>query len=171
MTDDGLRRTDTPRFRPRLTLQTLGRGDGLLGLTPNGAIGPRGPEVTVASIDWVYLGEGGHRFEMPAPTSVLNSRAPATQQVLDTQGRDWRLRRDRAGEADALDAVWAAGLQPLPAEALQWRSHELARPAGPLWTLATSGPRWCRSGSPRAGPSSCARVLRTKAWWSTPGAW
>ncbi len=36
------------RFRPRLTLQTLGRGDGLLGLTPVGAFGPRGGQVTVA---------------------------------------------------------------------------------------------------------------------------
>ena len=109
MTDEGLHRTDTPRFSPRLTLQTLGRGDGLLGLTPTGAMGPRGPEVTLAWIDWVYASEGGRRFEMPAPTSVLNSRAPALQEVLDTRGRAWRLQRDRAGEADALDAVWAAG--------------------------------------------------------------
>ena len=36
MTDAGLHSTDTPRFCPRLTLQTLGRGDGLLGLTPTG---------------------------------------------------------------------------------------------------------------------------------------
>lgn len=135
MTDEGLHRTDTPRFCPRLTLQTLGRGDGLLGLTPTGAMGPRAPEVTVAWVDWVYLGEGGRRFEMPAPSSVLNSRGPATQQVLDTQGREWRLRRDRAGEADALDAVWAAGLQPVPTESLQWRAHDVTRPAGPLWTL------------------------------------
>lgn len=135
MTDEGLHRTDTPRFSPRLTLQTLGRGDGLLGLAPTGAMGPRGPEVTVVWIDWVYLGEGGRRFEMPAPTSVLNSRAPATQQVFDTQGREWRLQRDRAGEVDALDAVWAAGLQPLPGDALQWRARDVARPAGPLWTL------------------------------------
>ncbi len=130
MTDEG-----SPHFCPRLTLQTLGRGDGLLGLAPTGAMGPRGPDVTVAWIDWVYGGEAGRRFEMPAPTSVLNSRAPALQQVLDTQGREWRLQRDRASEADALDAVWAAGLQPLPADALQWRAHDAARPTGPLWTL------------------------------------
>jgi superfamily II DNA or RNA helicase len=135
MTDEGTPspRFSSPRFCPRLTLQTLGRGDGLLGLKPHGAMGARGPEVTVAWVDWVYLGEGGRRFEMPAPSSVLNTRAPATQQVIDTQGREWRLQRDRAGEADALDAVWAAGLQPLPADALQWRAE--AAVTGPLWTL------------------------------------
>ncbi|MGY4826961.1 DEAD/DEAH box helicase [Sphaerotilaceae bacterium SBD11-9] len=137
MTDEGARSPRTsPRFSPRLTLRTLGRGDGLLGLRPTGAMGPRGPEVTVAWVDWVYLGdlgEGVRRFEMPAPNSVLNTRAPATQRVLDTQGREWRLQRDRAAEADALDAVWAAGLQPLPADALQWRAEAAVR--GPLWTL------------------------------------
>jgi superfamily II DNA or RNA helicase len=127
--------TSTVRFRPRLTLQTLGRGDGLLGLKPVGPFGPRGPIVTVAHIDWTYLGNDGRRFEMPAPTSVLNSRAPAVQQVVDTQGSAWRLQRDRSGEADALDAVWAAGLHPLPGDALQWRARELASLTGPLWTL------------------------------------
>ncbi|MBC7955775.1 MAG: ATP-dependent helicase, partial [Cytophagales bacterium] len=135
MTDEGLHPADTPRFCPRLTLHTLGRGDGLLGLKPAGPFGPRGPRVTVAQIDWVYRGEGGRRFEMPAPISVLNSRAPAVQTVEDTEGRSWRLRRDRAAEADALDAVWAAGLHPLPGDALQWRAHDLPRPSGPLWTL------------------------------------
>ena len=41
------------RFQPRLTLCTLGRGDGLLGLRPNGPFGPRGPQVTVARISWL----------------------------------------------------------------------------------------------------------------------
>ncbi|HET7792289.1 MAG TPA: DEAD/DEAH box helicase [Rhizobacter sp.] len=134
MTDEGARTPRIPaRFNPRLTLRTLGRGDGLLGLRPTGAMGPRGPEVTVAWVDWVYLGEGGRRFEMPAPDSVLNTRAPAMQHVLDTQGREWHLQRDRAAEADALDAVWAAGLQPVPDDALQWRAEAAVR--GPLWTL------------------------------------
>ncbi len=135
MTDEGTPAIDTPRLCPRLTLQTLGRGDGLLGLKPSGPFGPRGPIVTVAWVDWVYLGETGRRFEVPAPTSVLNSRAPAMQQVLDSHGREWRLQRDRAGEADALDAVWAAGLHPLPDDALQWRASGLATLKGPLWTL------------------------------------
>jgi superfamily II DNA or RNA helicase len=36
---------------PRLTLQTLTRGDGLLGLRPTGLFGPRGSNVTVAMLD------------------------------------------------------------------------------------------------------------------------
>jgi hypothetical protein len=40
-------------FRPRLTLQTLTRGDGLLGMRAHGLFGPRGGMVTVAQIDWV----------------------------------------------------------------------------------------------------------------------
>jgi SNF2 family DNA or RNA helicase len=35
---------------PHLTLRTLTRGDGLLGLRPRGAIGPRGEQVTVAML-------------------------------------------------------------------------------------------------------------------------
>lgn len=42
------------RFRPRLTLQTLSRGDGLLGMNRSGAFGPRGGSVTVVQIDWLY---------------------------------------------------------------------------------------------------------------------
>ncbi len=35
---------------PHLTLRTLNRGDGLLGLRPRGALGPRGEQVTVAML-------------------------------------------------------------------------------------------------------------------------
>ncbi|WP_040503495.1 hypothetical protein, partial [Herbaspirillum lusitanum] len=42
------------RFRPRLTLQTFTRGDGVLGLRPGGLFGPRGGNVTVAQVDWTY---------------------------------------------------------------------------------------------------------------------
>ena len=41
----------TGHFRPRITLMTLGRGDGLLGLKPQGKMGPRGDSVTLAQID------------------------------------------------------------------------------------------------------------------------
>ena len=41
-------------FRPRITLMTLGRGEGLLGLQPHGTLGPRGDSVTLAQIDWTY---------------------------------------------------------------------------------------------------------------------
>jgi superfamily II DNA or RNA helicase len=123
------------RFRPRLTLQTLNRGHGLLGLRPSGPFGPRGPEVTVARIGFLYRHDDGRETELPAPTSVLHSRGPAVVRVNDADGGPWSLTRERAAEADALDAVWAAGLHPLPDDALQWRSADLPRPAGPLWTL------------------------------------
>jgi hypothetical protein len=60
-------------FRPCLTLQTLGRGDGLLGLKPQGKLGPRGDSVTLAQFDWTYRTDAGDRWEEPAPTSILNS--------------------------------------------------------------------------------------------------
>ena len=39
-----------PIAPPHLTLRTLTRGDGLLGLRPRGALGPRGEQVTVATL-------------------------------------------------------------------------------------------------------------------------
>jgi superfamily II DNA or RNA helicase len=161
-------------FRPRLTLQTLTRGDGLLGMAPSGLFGPRGPMVTVARIDWTYHGPQGQRWDMPAPTSVLNTRAPSQQTVVDAQGREWRLQRDRAAEADALDAVWAAGLHPLPADSLQWRANEMALP-GPLWTLvqedffgdfwAERVPEWQAQGwTIVVKPGFAHETLRVDAW-------
>lgn len=69
------------RFRPRLTLQTLGRGDGLLGMKPSSAFGPRGGSVTVAQIDWIYTTDSG--LDTPAPTVLLNRRPASTQELTD----------------------------------------------------------------------------------------
>ncbi len=100
----------------RLILQTLDRGDGLLGLRPCGPVlppartplfGARGPRVTVARLGW-----GPATPRPPSPQ-------PAPEQ-----------------EAAALVRLRAAGLHPLPAEALQWRGEASPLPAGePLWSL------------------------------------
>ncbi len=98
--------------RPCLTLQTLDRGDGLLGLRPCGPVrapartplfGARGPQVTVARLHWPPL---------PAPP-------PTTEQ-----------------RAAALTRLRATGLQPLPAAGLQWRGDVSPLPADEaLWSL------------------------------------
>ncbi|UUX94473.1 DEAD/DEAH box helicase [Aquabacterium sp. J223] len=131
---------DTPvpgHFRPRLTLQTLTRGDGLLGLRAAPGFGPRGAQVTVAQAHWTYATAQGLNWEGPAPTKVLATRPRATTEVL--RGA-WNarvlLQRDPSAEADARDALWASGLKPLPMEALQWRGPEAAEGLGPLWSLA-----------------------------------
>ncbi|MBI2734115.1 MAG: DEAD/DEAH box helicase [Aquabacterium sp.] len=127
------------RFRPRLTLQTLTRGDGLLGMQAHGRFGPRGAQVTLARVDWTYTGPQGAWWAMPAPTSVLYVRAGLSTQVLDSQGGLHALERDVHAEADALDDLLESGLRPLPEEALQWRAPQLAQAAGqahePLWSL------------------------------------
>ncbi|WP_420475453.1 DEAD/DEAH box helicase [Noviherbaspirillum sp. ST9] len=122
------------RFRPRLTLQTLTRGDGLLGMRPSGPFGPRGASVTVAQIDWLYSAENGMRWEIPAPSGLLNRRPASAHFLEDAQGQRVLL-RDLDAEADALDRVWELGLHPLPLEALQWRSDDACTLRGPLWTL------------------------------------
>ncbi len=122
-------------FRPRLTLQTLGRGDGLLGLTPQGKLGPRGDSVTLAHFDWTYRTENGDRWETSAPTSILNSRPPALQELFDTGGPVVVMRRDVAAEADAMDLVWDRGFVPLADKSFQWRSRDHSPVLGPVWTL------------------------------------
>jgi superfamily II DNA or RNA helicase len=122
------------RFRPRLTLQTLTRGDGLLGMRPSGPFGPRGGSVTVVQIDWLYRAEDGARWEIPAPSSILNRR-PSSAHFLEDAQRQRVLLRDLDAEADALDRVWDLGLHPLPMEMLQWRGEEICPLNGPLWTL------------------------------------
>ena len=55
--------------QPRLSLQTLGRGDGLLGLMAFAPSGARGPSVTVAQLDWPTA--------IPSPAE----QAAATQRI------------------------------------------------------------------------------------------
>ena len=122
-------------FRPRLTLQTLGRGDGLLGLKPQGKLGPRGDSVTLAQFDWTYTTDGGDRWQTPAPTSILNSRPPAAQELYDTGGPVVRMQRDPAAEADAMDLVWDMGFVPVADASFQWRSRAHGAALGSVWTL------------------------------------
>ncbi|HVL76373.1 MAG TPA: SNF2-related protein, partial [Noviherbaspirillum sp.] len=121
-------------FSPRISLQTLARGDGLLGMRPSGSFGPRGGSVTVAQIDWVYTADDGRRWEIAAPSTVLNRR-PASSQFLEDEAGRRVLLRDLWAEADALDKVWDLGLLPLPADTLQWRGGPPESLRGPLWTL------------------------------------
>lgn len=124
------------QFRPRLTLMTLGRGDGLLGMQPQGKLGPRGDSVTLAQIDWTYRTESGATWATPAPTSVLGARPAQVQELFDTGGPVLRMQRNLAAEADAMDRVWDLGLMPVDASKLQWRHRAAASSLGPVWTLA-----------------------------------
>lgn len=132
-------RTVHPRFRPRLTLQTLHRGDGLLGMAPHDALGPRGGQVTVAMIEWIYSDGASLFWATPAPTSVLGGRRATWTEAEDAQGVRVQWQRDHLAESDALDELFSAGFRPLPADCLQWRTPQLARQFGghdsPLWTL------------------------------------
>ena len=60
---------------PHLTLRTLTRGDGLLGLRPRGALGPRGEQVTVAT-----LANGDAKAEQALLTRGLIPLDPALLQ-------------------------------------------------------------------------------------------
>ncbi len=112
-------------FHPRLTLQTLTRGDGLLGMRAHGLFGPRGGMVTVAQIDWVY-GQGAQGWSTPAPTSPNGDEPDYTPA---------HIQRDHQAEAAALEDIRELGLLPLREDALQWRAHNPLHEAGPLWTL------------------------------------
>lgn len=132
-------RTDTAvpgHFRPRLTLQTLTRGDGLLGSRAVPGFGPRGTQLTVAQAHWTYATASGLHWETPAPTRVLHTRPQPTELLRGAWDERVLLLRDLAGEADARDALWASGLRPLPGEALQWRRPEAAEGHDSLWSLA-----------------------------------
>ena len=122
-------------FRPRITLQTLGRGEGLLGMKPSGVFAARGGSVTVVQIDWLYNTDAGLRWQTPAPITLLNRRPSSNQPILDAQGDAVTLVRDLGAEADALDAVWELNLHPVPTNCLQWRSKEIATQYEPLWSL------------------------------------
>ena len=126
----------TGQFRPRITLMTLGRGDGLLGMQPQGKLGPRGDSVTLVQIDWTYRTDGGATWQTRAPTSVLNTRPAPVQDLFDTGGPVMRMQRDLAAESDAMDRVWDLGLIPVDANKLQWRHRAAAAALGPVWTLA-----------------------------------
>ena len=133
---------DTPdgvvpgHFRPRITLMTLGRGDGLLGMAPQGKLGPRGDSVTLVQIDWTYRTDSGATWQTPAPTSILNARPALVQDLFDTGGPVVRMQRNLAAEADAMDRVWDLGLTPVDPKSLQWRHRAAAATLGPVWTLA-----------------------------------
>ncbi|MFZ6771179.1 DEAD/DEAH box helicase [Undibacterium sp. SXout7W] len=120
-----------------MSLQTLHRGDGLLGMRPSGDFGPRGGQVTVVQIDWLYQAGEQLHWEVPAPTTLLNRRPHATHTLFDAQHQPYTILRDLDAEADALDLVWEAGLHPLPADTLQWRSEQMPDSIahGPLWSL------------------------------------
>ncbi|MGS0742716.1 DEAD/DEAH box helicase [Glaciimonas sp. GG7] len=132
--------TSPGSFRPRLTLQTLTRGDGLLGMRPSGPFGPRGGSVTVVRISWTYITDDGSSWETPAPTTLLNRR-PASAQHVENQTGQHILTRDVDVEANALDRVWDLGLHPLPQENLQWRTDDRTEDRedreeyASLWTL------------------------------------
>ena len=115
---------------------TLGRGDGLLGMAPQGKLGPRGDSVTLAQIDWTYRTDSGAQWETAAPTSVLNARPAPVQDLYDTGGPVLRMQRNLAAEADAMDRVWDLGLTPVDPKSLQWRHRAAAATLGPVWTLA-----------------------------------
>ncbi|MES2926551.1 MAG: DEAD/DEAH box helicase [Pseudomonadota bacterium] len=123
-------------FRPRITLMTLGRGDGLLGMAPQGKLGPRGDSVTLVQIDWTYRTDDGANWQTPAPTSILNARPAPVQDLFDTGGPVVRMQRNLGAEADAMDRVWDLGLIPVDANKLQWRHRAAAATLGPVWTLA-----------------------------------
>ncbi len=124
------------QFRPRLTLMTLGRGDGLLGMQPQGKLGPRGDSVTLVQIDWTYRTDSGATWHTPAPTSILGARPAPVQELFDTGGAVVRMQRNLTAEADAMDRVWDLGLMPVDASKLQWRHRAAASSLGPVWTLA-----------------------------------
>ena len=91
------------RFRPRIRLQTLGRGDGLLGMRPSGQFGPRSGSVTVVGIDWLYAVDGmAQQWILPAPSGLMNRR-PAGARFLEADDGQALALRDRDAEAERED--------------------------------------------------------------------
>ena len=127
--------TTPGQFRARLSLQTLSRGDGFLGLRARAGFGPRSSQLTVARVTWTYATDKGLHWETPAPTRILNTRPKPTVLLRGAWNERVLLQRNLAAEADASDALWASGLRPLPAQALQWRSKEAAQGHEDLWSL------------------------------------
>ena len=127
--------TTPGRFEPRLTLQTLTRGDGLLGMRAAPGFGPRGGQVTVARVDWTYTTDAGQRWDTPAPTRLLNTRSAPAELLRGAWGARVLMQRDAAAERDAGDMLWATALRPLPPAQLQWRTPDAGEGIGSLWTL------------------------------------
>jgi superfamily II DNA or RNA helicase len=126
-------------FRPRLTLQTLTRGDGLLGMRASPGFGPRSAQLTVARIAWTYTTPSGLRWETPAPDRLLNTRSAPTEVVRGAWDQRELLQRDGVGESDARDALWSTALRPLPPKSLQWRTREAGAGHDDLWALPEEG--------------------------------
>ena len=127
------------RFHPRITLQTLSRGDGLLGMKPFGPVGPRGPAVTVARLDWTYETEQGLRWETAVSGLGPKRRVDATPLLTGAWGARVLMQRELEAEAEALDSVRTMGLLPIPDNSLQWRSRAEAAGHDALWTLEQEG--------------------------------
>ncbi|MDE2076487.1 MAG: DEAD/DEAH box helicase [Burkholderiales bacterium] len=73
----------------RMTLRTLGRGDGLLGLMPFGKVGPRGGQVTVVELDppAPYLAMQMGLVQIPAAT--VQWRSDELARRFRREGHDW----------------------------------------------------------------------------------
>ena len=100
------------RMRPRLLLRTLDRGDGLLGLRPCGPVRP------------------------PARTPLFGARGPQVTVAM----LQWApTRPSPQALATAHARLRAAGLHPLPTEALQWRGDASPLDGTPLWSLVREG--------------------------------
>ena len=121
---------------------TLGRGEGLLGLKPQGKLGPRGDSVTLAQFDWTYRTPAGDRWETPAPSSILNSRPAEFEELFDTGGPVVRLQRNLVAEADAMDAVWDMGFVPLADATLPVAQPEAAPASGQRVDAAAGRALW-----------------------------
>lgn len=108
-------------------------------MTSHARFGARGPQLTVARVDWTYSAEPGLYWATPAPTSVLGAGPRSDDVAVDLADGAHTVRRNHDAEVDALDDLLTTRLRPLQAEALQWRAPELAReahaPGEPLWTL------------------------------------
>ncbi len=101
-----------PPPRPLLRLQTLDRGDGLLGLRPHGRLGPRAAPLSLMQL-FLVDPAGGARWPVPAqgvPDGLAGPHAPWIQRLQ------------------------SLGAQALRADHLQWRQAP-AQPLGPAWTL------------------------------------
>ncbi len=87
---------------------TLGRGDGLLGMQPQGKLGPRGDSATLVQIDWTYRTDSGATW---ATRSHVHSGRPPCPSPGIVRHRWPRAAHERnlAAEADAMTAcgTWA----------------------------------------------------------------